>query len=279
MKKILIIGGAGFIGFHLAKKLVGKFKIDLVDNFSRGARDKELIKLVNERNVRLLNMDFLNSYNRFKNIPKDYSYIFHLAAIVGAKNVIKFPYEVLTKNFTLLKNAIDIGLRQKKLKRFVFSSSSEVYYGTLKNYGLKFPTPEETKLSTLDLSDKRGTYMLSKIYGEAMCSHSGLPFTIVRPHNFYGPRMGLSHVIPELLKKAHFSRNKKIVVLSPGHKRNFCYVDDGIDLILSLIFKKRSLRNTFNIGSRERDITINNLAKNILKISKKNLKIKKEKII
>ena len=208
MKKILIIGGAGFIGFHLAKKLVGKFKIDLVDNFSRGARDKELIKLVNERNVRLLNMDFLNSYNRFKNIPKDYSYIFHLAAIVGAKNVIKFPYEVLTKNFTLLKNAIDIGLRQKKLKRFVFSSSSEVYYGTLKNYGLKFPTPEETKLSTLDLSDKRGTYMLSKIYGEAMCSHSGLPFTIVRPHNFYGPRMGLSHVIPELLKKAHFSRNQ-----------------------------------------------------------------------
>ena len=279
MKKILIIGGAGFIGYHLAKKLIGKFKIDLIDNFSRGSKDKELTELVNKKNVKLTNLDFLKKNNKLKNISNDYSYIFHLAAIVGVRNVIKSPYEVLTRNLILLQNAIEIGLKQKKLKRFIFSSSSEVYYGTLKNYGLKFPTKENTKLSTLDLSDKRGTYMLSKIYGEAMCANSGLPFTIVRPHNFYGPRMGLSHVIPELLKKAHFQKKNKIVVFSPNHKRNFCYIDDGIDLILNLVFKKKSLGATFNVGSKEHDITINNLTKLILRILKKNLKIVKKKDI
>ena len=162
------------------------------------------------------------------------------------------------------------------IKRFIFVSSSEVYYGTLKNYGLVFPTNENTKISLLNLSNKRGTYMLSKIYGEALCRQSGLPFTIVRPHNFYGPRMGLSHVIPELFKKVYFSKNKKIKVFSPKHKRNFCYIEDGIDLILSLIFKRESLRDTFNIGSNTRDITIEDLAKKMIKISKKRLKIKKE---
>jgi len=279
VKKILIIGGAGFIGYHLAKKLIRNFKIDLIDNFSRGSKDKELTELVNKKNVKLLNLDFLKKNNKLKNISNDYSYIFHLAAIVGVRNVIKSPYEVLTRNLILLQNAIEIGLKQKKLKRFIFSSSSEVYYGTLKNYGLKFPTKENTKLSTLDLSDRRGTYMLSKIYGEAMCANSGLPFTIVRPHNFYGPRMGFSHVIPELLKKAYFQKKNKIIVFSPSHKRNFCYIDDGIDLILNLVFKKKSLGDTFNIGSKERDITINNLTKLILKILKKKLKIVKKKNI
>jgi len=279
MRKILIIGGAGFIGYHLTKKLKNKFKIDIIDNFSRGHRDRELIELLKDKNIKLLNIDFLSNSNNIKKMSKNYSYIFHLAAIVGVKNVLSAPYDVLSKNFLLLKNAIYIASKQKNLKRFVFTSTSEVYYGTLKNYGLKFPTKENTKLSTLNLEDKRGTYMLSKIYGEAMCAQSGLPFTIVRPHNFYGPRMGLSHVVPELLKKAHFSKNKKINIFSPSHRRNFCYIEDGINLILSLIFKQQSLRETFNVGSKQKDITINNLAKKILKITKKKLKIKKEKDI
>ena len=279
MKKILIIGGAGFIGYHLANKLTGRFKIDLIDNFSRGRKDKELTELVKKKNVKLLNLDFLKKNGKVKKIPNDYFYIFHLAAIVGVRNVIKSPYEVLTKNLMLLQNAIEIGLKQKKLKRFIFSSSSEVYYGTLKNYGLKFPTKESTKLSTLNLSDKRGAYMLSKIYGEAMCVQSGLPYTIIRPHNFFGPRMGSSHVIPELLKKAYYSKNKKISVFSPNHKRNFCYIDDGVNLISLLIFNKNSLGKTFNIGSNTKDITIEKLAKMIINICKKKLEIKKEKDI
>jgi len=276
MKKILIIGGAGFIGFHLAKKLISNFRVDLIDNFSRSIKDQDLNKLLKKKNLRLINLDIIKNQSRINKLSKNYTYIFHLAAIVGAKNVLNYPYRVLTKNIELLKKAIDIAKKQIKLKRLIFTSSSEVYYGTLKNYGLRFPTKENTKLSTLNLSDRRGTYMLSKIYGEAMCNLSNLPFTILRPHNFYGPRMGQSHVIPELFKKVYFSKNKTISVFSPSHRRNFCYIDDGVDFILSLIKHKKSLGKTFNIGSNTKDISIKDLAKIIIKLSNKKIKIKKK---
>ena len=277
MNKILITGGAGFIGFHLAQRLKEQFKIDLIDDFSRGNKDAELNSLIDDINVKIHKINLLKDHKKIDKLSKNYSYIFHLAAIVGVKNVMGSPYEVLTKNINLLQNTINIAKKQKKLKRFVFASSSEVYYGTLENHGLTFPTNEKTKISLLNLSNKRGTYMLSKIYGEALCRQSGLPFTIIRPHNFYGPRMGLSHVIPELCKKIYFSKNKKIKVFSPQHRRNFCYIDDGVKLILSLIFKKQSLRKTFNVGSNTKDITIEKLAKNLIRTSKKKLKNKKEK--
>jgi nucleoside-diphosphate-sugar epimerase len=66
---------------------------------------------------------------------------------------------------------------------------------------MPIPTPEDTLLALPGLDQPRTSYMLSKIYGEAMVRHSGVPFTILRPHNIYGPRMGSSHVIPELLQK------------------------------------------------------------------------------
>jgi len=279
MKKILITGGAGFIGYNLAKKLITNYnyKVDLVDNFSRGLKDAELKEILKSKKIKLININLLKDIKKIEKLSQSYTYIFHLAAIVGVKNVINSPYQVLVNNLQLLKNIIDLSKKQKKLKRFIFTSTSEVYYGTLKNYGLDFPTKENTKLSILDLSNKRGSYMLSKIYGEAMCRQSNLPFTIVRPHNFYGPRMGLSHVIPELFKKIYFSKKKKIIVYSAKHRRNFCYIEDGVNLILSLIFKNDSLGNTFNIGSKEKDISIEMLAKTMIKISKKKLKIKKEK--
>ena len=87
-------------------------------------------------------------------------------------------------------------------KLFVFASTSEVYAGSLEHFGLPIPTPETAPLGLPDLGRPRTTYMLSKIYGEALCRHAGLPFTILRPHNLYGPRMGMAHVIPELHARA-----------------------------------------------------------------------------
>ena len=90
-------------------------------------------------------------------------------------------------------NAIDIAKKQKRLKRLLFASTSEVYAGTLRYHGLEFPTTEETPLTVSDLRHPRTSHMLSKIYGEALLRQSNLPYTIFRPHNFYGPRMGMSH--------------------------------------------------------------------------------------
>ena len=85
---------------------------------------------------------------------------------MGVKHVLKSPYHVLQKNVDLLKNAISLAKQQKNLKRFIFTSTSEVYAGTLNHFGLKFPTDEMTPLTINDLNNERTSHMLSKIYGE-----------------------------------------------------------------------------------------------------------------
>ena len=123
---------------------------------------------------------------------------------MGVNNVINQPYETLSRNILLTDLAIKLALMQKKLERFIFTSTSEVYSGAIERDLALIPTPESTNLIIEDSYSKRATYKLSKITGESLCLNSGLPVTIVRPHNIYGPRMGMSHVIPELIKKILF---------------------------------------------------------------------------
>ena len=258
MKKVLITGGAGFIGYHLALNLLKKgYKIDLVDNFARGIKDTSLIELAQQDRVNLIKLNLLDK-NDLNGLDKEYNLIFHLAAIIGVQYVLKAPYDVLAKNVELLENLINIANEQKQLERFVFTSTSEVYAGTLKHFSMEIPTPETTPLTITELSENRTSYMLSKIYGEALCLHSGLPVTIVRPHNFYGPRMGLSHVVPELFKKAFFSENNKLEVFSPDHKRTFCYIEDAVEMMRRLAEIKTSLGQAFNIGNEKRISERNN---------------------
>src|SRR5260370_36313409 len=100
-------------------------------------------------------------------------------------------------------NVIGFARSETELRRLVFPSTSEVYAGTLQYFGMPFPTPETTPLAITDLAQPRASYMLSKIYGEALCQHAGVPFTIVRPHNVYGRRMRMAHAVPERLNRTH----------------------------------------------------------------------------
>ena len=268
MKKVLITGGAGFIGYHLAKKLVNiNCKVDVLDNFSRAVNDSAILEL--SKSVNLINHDLLKDGT--EKLDKNYSYIYHLAAVVGVNHVLKSPLKVLDKNVSLLKNAIEVGKRQKSLQRFVFTSTSEVYAGTLNHYGLEFPTVESTPLSISDMSQKRTSYMLSKIYGEAMCLHSGLPITIVRPHNFYGPRMGLSHVIPELMKKIIESSSGQLDVFSVNHRRTFCFIKDAVNAMQMLAKTQEAIGRVYNIGNDSEEITMGELSTKIMKMMGKKL--------
>lgn len=272
--KALITGGAGFIGYHQANELLREgYKVVLVDNFSRGVQDFFLQELKKNPKVTVISMDILKRHNLLE-LDDDFDYIYHFAAIIGVQNVLEHPYDVLQINMELLFNVIDFARKQRRLKRFIFASTSEVYAGTLQYYDMEIPTPESVALTVSALEHPRTSYMLSKIYGEAVMQQSGLPFVIIRPHNFYGPRMGMSHVIPELLKKAYYAKDDQMLeVFSVEHKRTFCYISDAVRMIRLLAEKEAAKGQTFNIGNQMPEVSIRDVAQLILKIVGKALEI------
>tara|TARA_A100001015_G_scaffold318816_1_gene439812 strand:- start:2010 stop:2966 length:957 start_codon:yes stop_codon:yes gene_type:complete len=269
MEKVLITGGSGFFGFHLASELSKNYMVDIIDNFSRGKFDYEFKRLIKNRRVKLIKFDLKK---KVKIKKKNYDYIFHLAATIGVQNVINYPWDVLNNNFLSTKNIIEFAKKQKKLKKFFFTSTSEVYAGALSAGLLKFPTKENQLIALGNFDSSRGTYMLSKIYGEVMCHFSRLPYIIIRPHNIYGERMGMSHVIPELIKKI-LTNSKSIKVNNHNHKRTFCYIEDAVNLIKALMKNKKLTNQTYNLSDSRKEIRISDLARSLIKISQKKLKI------
>ncbi len=218
MKKILITGAAGFLGYHLLKKIINKnFKFILLDNFYRGKKDKILKSLLKNKKVRLINHDLTKPLNlKEKNIK----YVFHFAAHLGVQNVISKPSKTINENLQMLINIINAVKGNNKLK-FIFFSTSEVYSPLIKTNNAKFPLKEDVALMVNKETYPRDSYYLSKIIGEKIVQLSGFNYLCLRPHNIYGPRMGYSHVIPELIKKIKFQKSKKIKIYSPSHKRAF----------------------------------------------------------
>lgn len=274
MKKALITGGAGFIGGHLTRRLLEDgFAVELVDNMSRGVEDDTLAEFRTNPNFSLTVAD-LGDPTSLDAVGDDATHVFHFAALLGVQNVMDRPYEVLRANVAMLETMLDLAARQTNLERFVFPSTSEVYVGTQQHYELPIPTPESTPLAISPLEHPRTSYMLSKIYGEALCHQAGLPFTIIRPHNFYGPRMGRSHVIPQLLERIHGSTDgDELVVYSVDHRRTFCFISDAVDHIRSLMEHPDALGGTFNVGVQSPEVTILELAELLCEVVGRDLEI------
>ena len=165
-------------------------------------------------------------------LPRDIDIVFHGAAILGVQQVLDAPDRVLEINAASTLNVFNFARQLTGLKRVVFASTSEVYAGTLKHFGIPFPTPESVPICVDDLRLARTSYALSKVYGEAVAfawrkSHD-LPVTVVRYHNVYGPRMGFRHVVPQTFVKIAQS-TQSVDVPSAHHTRAFCYVEDAVE--------------------------------------------------
>jgi nucleoside-diphosphate-sugar epimerase len=268
MKRLLITGAAGFVGCHLARRLSDDQEnhLLLVDDFSRGKRDEDLEIVLGRSNVSILAAN-LTDPGVFEQIGKGFDEVYHLAAIIGVKNVLTRPYEVVHSNALTTLHLLD-WFRQGGGKKLLFSSTSEVYAWTQQFYALPIPTPEQVPLSLTELANARSAYAGSKIFGELAITHgcaaSGKSFVIVRYHNVYGPRMGFDHVIPELFQRALQGQNP-LIVYSANHTRAFCYISDAVDATIRAMRSQKADGATINIGNDREEVSMRELAGRVLR--------------
>ncbi|MGC9197123.1 MAG: NAD-dependent epimerase/dehydratase family protein [Syntrophobacteraceae bacterium] len=268
MARILISGGAGFIGFHLADQLSRSIanEILLLDNFSRGRLDNDLSLLLQRPNITLRSVDLTNP-ETYQSLETDFDEIYHLGAVIGVKNVLDNPPEVVRVNATATLHMLDWFCKCGHGK-LLFSSTSETYAWTQHILELPFPTPEKIPLALTDLEDPRSSYAGSKIFGELAvtqyCRFFNRPFVIVRYHNVYGPRMGREHVIPQLFQRGALEGQDPLLVYSADHTRAFCYVSDAVDATISAMRTHGADDKTINIGNNREEVSIRELARRIL---------------
>jgi len=265
MRKILITGGAGFIGSSLADKLVQDTDnyIVIVDNLSTGNK-RNLLTLSNFTNWKFIEAD-VNRKDDIISVMTSYQfdYIFHYAATVGVLKTLNNPIDVL-KDIDGFKNILDTA-KNTGVKRIYFSSSSEVY-----GEPVEFPQNERTTPL-----NSRLPYAVVKNVGEAFLrtyyQKYGLEFTIFRFFNTYGPKQSKHFVISKFLSTAF--NNQDITIYGDGRQtRTFCYIDDNI-AATSIIFKNNLFINdVVNIGN-DNETQIIDLAKIILKLTGSKSKI------
>lgn len=263
-KKILLTGGAGFIGSTLADKLVKDNEILIYDNFSRDSLQNKNIK---SSNLKIVKGDVLN-FDLLKKSCEDFKpeIVIHLAAIAGIDTVIINPVKTLEVNingtFNLLKA---LEKYSNRLERFLDFSTSEV----LGTYAYKSTEKSDTNFAPV--GEARWTYSISKVAGEHLV-HSyfkqhGYPCVTLRPFNIYGPGQVGEGAIQIFIKNV--VRNKNIEIHGDGDQiRSWCYIDDMIDGIELCLTKKKAVGEIFNIGNPKGTITISSLAEKIISLCK-----------
>ena len=264
MKKVLILGGAGFIGFNIAKYLEENrdYEITIADNLSRGKKDSYLNDLVAKDNILLIEGDFTKS-KTFDLLDNDYDYCYMLASVVGVNNTLKVPGEIIRINTSLILNTLE-WLKTGSAKNVVFTSTSENYAGTIDEFGYEVPTSEKVPLCITDIAHPRYTYAVTKMLGESGFLNYGKSYnfktTIVRYHNVIGPRMGFKHVIPHLAERFIINKENPFKVYGFDQTRSFCYITDAVIGTVLAMESNKSDGEIYHLGSDE-EISIEQLIK------------------
>lgn len=254
-KKILITGGGGFIGSFLTENFYQENQVTLFDNGRRNAfafLDQSIKDKVN-----LIKGDIVDEQS-VKQIVKNQDIIIHMAAIAGASFYEKDPLLTLSVNLFGIANLLK-SLINEKIEKVIIFSSSEVYGPNAANVS------EEDLTCIGPITEGRWSYAVSKVAADhlavAYFKKYGLPITILRPFNIYGPRQVGEGAISNMLTSA--LKDKKIYVSGDGsQKRAWCYVSDMVAAV-ELICQSDAFGECFNIGNPNAYVTIIDLAKKI----------------
>jgi UDP-glucose 4-epimerase len=255
MIKILVTGGAGNVGGALARKLVENqnYYVVIVDDLSTGSKEK----LPSDK---FSNWEFVYcDVNKYKEISEimlvnKFDFVFHYAAVVGVKRTQDNPIMVLN-DIEGIRNVLQLS-KNSSVKRVFFSSSSEVY-------GEPVELPQHEETTPLN---SRVPYAVVKNVGESyfrsFFKSFGLPFTIFRFFNTYGPNQSQDFVVSRFITKA--LKNEDITIYGDGlQTRTFCFVSDNVGTCVKIFEENLILNDVINIGGAQ-EMTILELAKLVI---------------
>jgi len=264
MNKILITGGAGFIGSALAEKLLkdpDNF-IVIVDNLISG--DIRKIPIARSEKMRFIKCD-VNILSDISEVMMSFhfDYVFHYAALVGVQRTQNHPVQVLN-DLKGIENVLNLS-KNSGVKRVFFSSSSEVY-------GEPTELPQNEQTTPLN---SRIPYAVVKNAGEAFLrsykKEYDLDYTIFRFFNTFGPKQSVDFVMSRFISLA--LRNQDITIYGDGAQtRTFCYIDDNVDACLSAFYTNQVINDVVNIGG-DKELTIFKLAKKVIRLTKSKSRI------
>lgn len=265
MNKVLVTGGAGFLGSHLVDKLMSMgLDVIVFDNLFRGSKSN-IAQHFESRHFSFREGDILDLAALRKHMD-GVDTVFHMAAINGTRYFYEEPVKVLDVNGTGTKNVLQAA-SEANVHKVVFASSSEVY-----GHPSRFPTPEDERLNLDPPTESRWSYATSKLFGEHLCltfgAKYGLQTVILRYFNGYGPRLigtPYGQVIAIFVKSV--LRGEAPTIHGDGKQtRSFVYVDDAIEGTVLAGEKEQAAGQILNIGSGD-EITILELAKTIIELA------------
>ncbi len=262
-RKVLVTGGAGFIGTSLALRLVRECdcEVVLLDNLHRNALAET--PLLDHPAVRLVQGDVLDEAV-VREAVAGCTEVVHMAAIAGVDTVMRMPVRTMevaligTRN--VLRAAFDAGI----CRRFVDFSTSEVFG----RYAYKVTEGDHHELGAV--GEARWTYAVSKLATEhlALSYHRqhGFPACSIRPFNIYGPRQVGEGAVHHFIVRA--LAGEPLTVHNDGAQiRSWCYIDDIVDGILRVLDVPEAVGEAFNIGNPRSTLTIFNLAREVVRLA------------
>jgi len=255
--KVVITGGAGFVGSHIAEFLLTQgHQVTCLDNLITGA-SKNLENIRDNGNFSFIKYDVTN----YINLPGNVDYILHFASPASPVDFDRFPIQIMKAGGLGTLNAL--GLAKAKKAKFLLASSSEIYGDALIN------PQKEDYWGNVNPIGPRGVYDEAKRYAEAltMAYHRqhGIETRIARIFNTYGPRMRQNdgRVIPNFITQA--LKNEPLTVFGNGSQtRSFCYVSDLVQAVYRLMLS--DITDPVNLGNPH-EMTVKELAETVIKLT------------
>jgi len=260
--RVLITGGAGFIGSHLADHYVAKGdQVTILDNFSTGSKENiaHLAAKIKTTDGDIRNVDLLEK------LTTDADLVLHMAAALGVNTILESPLESMSTNIT--GSEVVLNAAAKFNKRIIIASTSEIY-----GKNPKQPLSEGDDRVVGAPQKIRWTYSDAKAIEEAMAfalhQEKKLPVTTVRLFNTVGPRQSGRYgmVVPCFVQAA--LKNEALAIYGDGtQSRVFCHVDDAVQALATIAATDATISEVFNVGGSG-EVTIKALAEKVISTTK-----------